>query len=252
MKSSPQVDIPRISPSVARKLGYYVYLYVNPLNNSVFYVGKGKGGRALAHLHADEKRAITKIIRSIRRSGKEPRIEILAHKLPTPDIALRVEAGAIDLLGLKHLVNVVRGHGAKYGRRPVEEVIARYTQRKADVRDPVILIRINKLYHYGMTPVELYDATRSAWRVGRNRERAKYAFAVFEGVVREVYRITGWYHAGSTFIVRRDGRACRIPQRWEFVGTIAEESIRCRYINRYVGHLFNQGAQNPISYVNCD
>ena len=42
--------IPRIAPAVARKLGYYVYLYVNPIDESIFYVGKGKGGRALAHL----------------------------------------------------------------------------------------------------------------------------------------------------------------------------------------------------------
>lgn len=35
-------------------LGYYVYLYVNPVNESVFYVGKGKNGRALAHLQTEE------------------------------------------------------------------------------------------------------------------------------------------------------------------------------------------------------
>jgi hypothetical protein len=42
----------------------------------------------------------------------------------------------------------------------------------------------------------------------------------------------------------------REPDRWEFVGTIAEDNERNRYINRYVGHLFTRGAQNPISYVN--
>lgn len=92
-----KAGIPRIPPAVARKLGHYVYLYVNPTNNAVFYVGKGGGGRALAHLHADEKKAITKVIQSIRRAGKEPRTEILAHKLSNSEVVLRVEAGAIDL-----------------------------------------------------------------------------------------------------------------------------------------------------------
>ncbi|HXH07683.1 MAG TPA: hypothetical protein VNI83_13960 [Vicinamibacterales bacterium] len=38
--------IPRIPAATARKLGYYVYLYVDPTDRSVFYVGKGKNGRA--------------------------------------------------------------------------------------------------------------------------------------------------------------------------------------------------------------
>ena len=242
--------IPRIPPVVARKLGYYVYLYVNPVDGKVFYVGKGKNSRVLAHLRPDEKKEIARIIREIQASGAEPRIEILAHGLGNPDAALKVEAAAIDLLGLDGLANAVRGHGAKYGRMRLAEVVAHYTRHKANIREPAILIRINKLYRYGMTEAELYDATRSAWRVGGKRDDAKYAFSVFEGVVREVYRITCWLPAGSTLNSRRDLRGIRETDRWEFVGTIAEDDLRHHYINRYVGHLFTQGAQNPISYVN--
>ena len=91
---------PRIPPAVARKLGFYFYLYVSPLDESVFYVGKGKSGRALAHLRAHEKKEITKVIKEIRAAGEEPRIEILAHGLRSAETAHRVEAAAIDLLGL--------------------------------------------------------------------------------------------------------------------------------------------------------
>ncbi len=248
VRSNPQV--PRIAPAVARKLGYYVYLYVNPVDESVFYVGKGIYGRALEHLRADEAKAISRTIREIRAGGKEPRIEILAHGLEDAKTAHRIEAAAIDLIGLERLANAVRGHGVMFGRLPLTEVIAHYTRHKADIRERSILIRINKLYRYGMSDVDLYDATRSAWRVGPSREQAELALAVFEGVVREVYRITRWLPAGSTFNVRRNGRSALEPDRWEFVGTIAEDSIRRRYVNHYVGHLFTQGAQNPISYVN--
>jgi hypothetical protein len=165
--------IPRIPPAVARKLGYYVYLYVNPIDDSVFYVGKGKSGRALAHLRLNEKKEIAKIIREIRAAGEEPRIELLAHALRNAEAAHRVEAAAIDLIGLGNLANAVRGQGVKFGRMPIREVVAHYTRRKANIREPSILIRINKLYRYGMTDAELYDATRSAWRVGPKRERAQ-------------------------------------------------------------------------------
>ena len=50
-----------------------------------------------------------------------------------------------------------------------------------------------------MNETELYDATRGIWKVGEERVKAKYAFAVFEGVIREVYEISQWLHAGSTF-----------------------------------------------------
>jgi hypothetical protein len=252
MANTSTVRIPRIAPAVAKKLGNYVYLYKNPLDGKVFYVGKGTNKRALAHLRAGEKMKITKKLKAIRAAGEEPRIEILAHGLPTPDVALKVEAAAIDLLGLKGLVNAVGGHGATYGRMPIEEVIAHYTRRKVKVREHVILIRINKLYRYGMTDAELYDATRSAWRVGPKRSEARYAVAVFEGVGREVYKITQWLPAGSTFNTRRDTLGLTKRDRrvkWEFVGIVADEKIRKRYINHYVGHLFAQGAQNPISYV---
>lgn len=128
------VRIPRIAPAVARKLGYYVYLYINPLDGSVFYVGKGKNGRALAHLRAGEKKAITKMVQKIRAASEEPRIEILAHGLRNPDAALNVEAAAIDLLGLANLANAVRGHGVKYGRMGLQEVVARGARRTSENR----------------------------------------------------------------------------------------------------------------------
>ena len=39
-----------IPSDVARHLGYYVYLYIDPRTAKPFYVGKGKGRRLLAHL----------------------------------------------------------------------------------------------------------------------------------------------------------------------------------------------------------
>ena len=153
-------------------------------------------------------------------------------------------------LGLPALTNEVRGWGSRrFGRLPLSEVIALYRRKRVRIREPAILIRINELYRGGMNETELYDATRGIWKVGEERVKAKYAFAVFEGVIREVYEISQWLHAGST-LSSRNPRGLRSSDRWEFVGRLAPELLRRRYINRYVGQEFKQGNQNPIRYVN--
>lgn len=164
--------------AVAEKLGHYVYVYVNPLDDRVFYVGKGQGGRALAHLKPSD-REVQRVIREIREAGLEPRIDILAHSLPDADTALKIEAAAIDLLGIGNLTNSVRGHGVRFGRMPLTELAAHYQRRKANITEPSILIRINRLYRYGMSDSELYDATRSAWVVGPQRESVQLAIAIY-------------------------------------------------------------------------
>ena len=148
------------------------------------------------------------------------------------------------------LTNEVRGwRSLRYGRQSLRDLTALYDRSPVEVKDPAILIRINRLFRPGMDAMELYDATRSAWRVGERREGARLAFSVFEGIVREVYAIAAWLPAGVTMGTHpmegqvRDGR-------WEFVGRPATEAVRRRYVNRDVSAYFPQGSQNPVVYVN--
>lgn len=241
----------KLSPSVVEKLGYYVYLYINPLNSSVFYVGKGKGNRVFDHLKDESESQKASTLREIRANGKEPRIEILVHGLPDEETAYRIEAAVIDVIGVDHLANSVRGwRSGYYGRMDVEQLVSLYEREKAKIEEPAILIRINQLYRYGMSGVELYDATRGIWRVGENRKKAKYAFAVYEGIVREVYKIEQWFPAGATFSTRNPSGLDN-PDRWEFVGKLAESKIREKYLLKSVEDYFSQNSQNPITYANC-
>ena len=49
-----------------------------------------------------------------------------------------------------------------------------------------------------------------------------------------------------------DGRHERIDGRWEFVGQVAESTVRDQYFGRSVRHYFKEGGRNPILYLNCD
>ena len=117
------------------------------------------------------------------------------------------------------------------------------------ITEPALLLRLNELYREGMSAEELYEATRGQWRVGMRREQARYAFAVFQGVVREVYRSEAWSPAGATRYRTRD--LSPDPDRWEFTGVLAETPIRARYIGQSVSEYFATKSQNPIAYVNC-
>jgi uncharacterized protein len=240
----------RIPASVARKLGFYVYAYVDPRDGRMFYVGKGKGQRVLAHLKDPSRSDKVRTIQQIIAAGHQPQIHILAHDLKDERTAFRVEGAVIDALGLPSLTNLMRGWNAiEFGRTPLRELIAHYRHTPVTIREPAVLIRINRHYSPTMTPTELYDATRASWKLGELREKVKFALPVFEGVVREVYEITQWFRSGSTFN-NRFPRGDKRRDRWEFVGRVADDRIRNRYIDGFVGGQFKRGAQNPIAYVN--
>jgi len=246
-----------IAPYVRERLGYYVYLYIDPRTNEPFYVGKGQGERALAHLRDGRESQKVARIEAIRASGLEPRIDILVHDLPSEEAAFRIEAAVIDAIDPRRLTNAVRGwESGKVGRMPLAELAALYGARPVDIVHPSLLIRINRLYRYGMAQDELYEATRGIWKLGAKsarRARARYAFSVFHGVVRAVFEIQSWHSARTTpYHVRVFGDPAPLPGRCEFIGAPAEARIRKQYVGRSVQHYFKQGLRSPVVYVNCD
>ena len=116
---------------------------------------------------------------------------------------------------------------------------------------PVVLIRINRLYHDFMGPLELYEATRGVWRMGPRRNGALFAFAVFKEVVKEVYRIDSWQPAGTDVYETRSDDEVMIEDRVEFSGRVAPQSVRRRYVGKSVKRYFRRGNSNPITYINC-
>lgn len=219
----------RFSLRTIKTLGSYVYIYSDPDTQKPFYVGKGKGNRVFDHLKDDSDTPKVAKIQQLLRHGKAPCIGILAYGLDE-ETALIVEAAAIDLIGIDNLTNEVRGfESRKYGRIKVEELEAQYGSdvlKEKDIKQKLIMIRINSTYSDSLSPLELYKMTRGYWRVDVERaKQADYVLAVYQGIVREVYQVADWFPGGSTFTQRKDDEDFA-KNRYEFVGRIADEPIR--------------------------
>ena len=122
--------------------------------------------------------------------------------------------------------------------------------RRVDISEAAMLIRIPRLYRPGMSDVSLYEATRAAWVVGPRRNDADLALAVVRGIVLEVYEIDRWQPAGTAHYKDRSPDA-GWRKRWEFVGSVAAEPVRTRYLGGSVAHYFPRGNRSPVRYVNC-
>lgn len=118
---------------------------------------------------------------------------------------------------------------------------------REDLTENIVIIKINRLYHEGMNENELYEATRGVWK--RNIEsvsKADYCLAVAKGMVVEVYKIENWYPAGTIPMTTRSIEPDRIEGRIEFVGILAEERIREKYIGKSVANLYKHGEADPV------
>ena len=226
------------SNAVCERIGFYVYILKDPRNDTIFYVGKGKGNRIFQHVQCALERETENdkynLIREILKAGKEVEHFILRHGLEEK-LAFEIESTIIDLLGLENLTNSVKGHDTwERGLKTVDEVFQHYDAKAVTFDEPCIIININRLYTRGVSAQKLYDSTRASWIVGTKRDRAKYAIASYRGLVREAYEIEKWQPNGD---------------RWEFVGKVAEDKVRDKYLNQSLENYIKKGGQNPIRYT---
>lgn len=233
--------------SVMEHLGFYVYTLADPSTGKIFYVGKGTSNRVFAHANAALKNSTKsdklEKIRRIRTKGRIVRHDIIRHGMSKNE-ALEVESALIDYVGLAQLSNEVAGHAMdKRGKMTTDEIIALYRAKPIKIQEPALLIIINRLFKRNISPAALYEATRGNWVLGSRRQKARYAFSVYKGVVRQVYRIDGW----STAVARSSSQ--KRQERWRFRGKIACEMQH--YVGGSVERYLKPGAQSPVRYLNC-
>jgi hypothetical protein len=92
---------------------YFVYFLINPNDQSIFYVGKGKGKRPNNHLsEAKNNRTINvfknKIIKDILATNKKPEIKFFAIDLEE-ETAFKIERLLIENIGKGNLTNIANG-----------------------------------------------------------------------------------------------------------------------------------------------
>ena len=233
---------------IIRKIKYYVYLLSDPISGEIFYVGKGKGNRAFSHLKDNSDNQKSRKIQDLKSKGLEPKIEFLVHGVDDEITIKKIEASIIDLIGKNKLTNIVGGYeSSDFGRMDLAQIRGKYSSQKAEIKENVMLIKLSKTFRYNMDPRDLYDNTRGVWKVAEHRRKeVDYAFAVYDGIIQETYKILQWFEAWSTFNNREDFTSQREKdvKRWEFVGNVSDE-MRKKYLYKSVEHK----EQNPIKYT---
>ncbi|WP_137169538.1 hypothetical protein [Marinomonas sp. FW-1] len=235
------------------ELKNYVYAYVDPRKDEVFYIGKGVNKMALSHLRDQKESDKVKRIKELNSLGLEPRIELIRYGLETSQEAEQIEASCIDIIGIENLTNEVRGKGSKAaGRKTLEEVSALISMQDVEVDDPAVIILINKLFYYGIDELSLYEITRGCWnRLPKNYRNAKYALAVYDGIIQEVYEIAGWFSAGSTQYFNRKLKH-EAADRMEFVGKVANNPVREKYKNKSIRNTVGRSYGYSTKWLNLD
>jgi hypothetical protein len=249
--------------------GFYVYALVDPRDNKVFYIGKGKDNRVFSHEAESEKtreseKKKLQHIREIENCNLSVKRLIVNWGL-TENEAYIAEATLINLMKYMpdiQLTNEVFGHHVNecLTTEEFEQLYGAIPLRKQDIKHNILVIKINKLYRRGMSEAELYNAVRGFWVVSLKsiqKKKVEYVFGVYNGLIVAVYKPDEW-HYGYEMI--------NVPQR-EILKPEDYERLKNRvyficdnyndidedgkfYLNKSIVNLkVNQSAQNPITYL---
>ena len=98
------------------------------------------------------------------------------------------------------------------------------------------------MFRHDMNEDELYEITRANWVVAERRNKARFAFSIYRGNVRQVYEIQKW------FPVKARSQDAKTQDRWRFDGIVAQA------LQHYVGGSVEKyvGSQNSINMLTLE
>ena len=235
------------SPEVSAELKTYVYRLIDPRNGETFYVGKGRGNRVFAHIHAEEGIEGDEVdnrlrrIRQIRLAGFEVAHVIHRHGMDDAT-AFQVEAALMD--AYPGLTNIAGGYGSgDFGAMHAREIIRRYTAETAVFEHRALLIGVNK----SAFEVSLYEATRYSWVISPKKARqAEVVLSTVQGLIVGAFVANEWLEETEQNFPGREP----VAGRWGFVGEEASGPLQALYVGKRVPDEYRKrGAANPIKYT---
>lgn len=248
------------SQRAKESLGYYVYALVDPRDNTIFYIGKGKDNRIFQHaedaLNEDDKSLKLDTIREIINGGKEVSLYILRHNLGEKT-AYAVESALIDLLTYKKfntshiLTNIAAGHHQwDEGIKGVNEIELIYDCPKIEFNEgeTLLLVSLNNSFNQNkakgvFSRPDIYEATRKYWKLNKKKVKdIKYVLGVYKGIVRSVLEVQSleWTNISD------DGTIFG-SERCIFTGRLLEEN-ETSYLNKDVTD-YPFGSGGAVRYI---
>lgn len=242
------------SKKVLDLLDYYVYALIDSNNNTIFYIGKGKGNRVFAHVKEAKK------LTSPFPYDKYPKIKhiqdigtnnvkhiIIRHGL-THEHALIVESVLIDLFrqqkelkldSIESLDNKNNGFESQ-GIHSVEEIEEMYNAPEAIILPNEKILAIN-IKSDSNNEAFIYNQVKGFWVLDPTRaKKADYIVATHNGFIVGVFK----QNEGTVWTPSTTD-----PSRFCFEGHIVtDDSVRNRLFHRTINR--KQGSQNPIWYIN--
>ena len=247
---------------------YYVYGLVDPRNGQFFYIGKGTGNRVFDHEKEsfnspDSDKLKLKTIQEIKNAGLEVEKVIINSNL-TEQEAFVAEASlinAFNYIGDTELTNIVAGHHSleALSVEEFERINGAIALEEKDIKNNIMVIKINKLYKRGMDDHSLYEVVRGIWRASFEKAQSvEYVFGVYNSLIVAVYKPTKWYICkyAKDRLPRQDiVLDSKLENRIFFEDINFEQDLPLNdnqlfYLNKSIINLkINQSAQNPITYL---
>ena len=128
--------------------------------------------------------------------------------------------------------------------------------KPANFSEKVVLLNLTKNWEDGMENTDdknmafsLYEASRGSWVMNYDEaQEIEYALPVHDGKIIEVYKVVKWLGEGE---VMRDPKYVDPSEnkRCDFVGNIADNDVRRKYVGNTVKELYEWPKQNSVRII---